>query len=123
MALKFYGMRQPACTQRLLTTLAEKGIDFEFILCKRMGCHQRGGSAKYLQSLDNNLAVYNQILSKQKYLAGEEFTLTDLYYLPHGTQALKYGFQDLLGKYPHLYKRWEGLQARDSSKQLVAGAA
>lgn len=32
MVLKLYGMREATCTQRVLTTLAEKGIGFEFII-------------------------------------------------------------------------------------------
>ncbi|KAF7880685.1 uncharacterized protein EAF01_011954 [Botrytis porri] len=215
MGLKLYGMHQATCTQRVLTTLAEKGVDCEFILVNLMTGEQKSPShlekqpfgkipvldddgfliyesraickyiarkyfdkgtklipaegdvkdygsfeqacsieqayfdaetfglwfeyyikpgrgfgatspelvQKYLQTLDNNLAVYDQILSKQKYLAGDEFTLADLYHLPHGTQALKYGFQDLLAKYPHVNKWWEGLQARDSWKGVVAAAA
>ncbi|KAM0181322.1 hypothetical protein ACHAPC_007366 [Botrytis cinerea] len=208
MGLKLYGMRQATCTQRVLTTLAEKGVDYELILVNLMAGEQKAPSylekqpfgkvpvlddngfliyesraickylarkyadkgtklipaegdvkgygsfeqacsieqayldvetfglcargwgatspeavQKHLQTLDNNLAVYDQILSKQKYLAGDEITLADLYHLPHGTQALKYGFQDLLGKYPHVNKWWEGLQARDSWKEVVAAAA
>ncbi|KAM0123773.1 hypothetical protein ACHAP3_010877 [Botrytis cinerea] len=197
MGLKLYGMRQATCTQRVLTTLAEKGVDYELILVNLMAGEQKAPSylekqpfgkvpvldddgfliyesraiCKYLarkyadkgtklipaegdvkgygsfeqvslwsiargwgatspeavqnhlQTLDNNLAVYDQILSKQKYLTGDEITLADLYHLPHGTQALKYGFQDLLGKYPHVNKWWEGLQARDSWKEVVAAAA
>ncbi|KAM0123491.1 hypothetical protein ACHAO1_011282 [Botrytis cinerea] len=197
MGLKLYGMRQATCTQRVLTTLAEKGVDYELILVNLMAGEQKAPSylekqpfgkvpvldddgfliyesraickylarkyadkgtklipaegdvkgygsfeqvslwsiargwgatspeavQKHLQTLDNNLAVYDQILSKQKYLTGDEITLADLYHLPHGTQALKYGFQDLLGKYPHVNKWWEGLQARDSWKEVVAAAA
>ncbi|KAF7933951.1 uncharacterized protein EAE98_003660 [Botrytis deweyae] len=215
MGLKLYGMRQATCTQRVLTTLAEKGVDCEFILINLMTGEQKSPShlekqpfgkvpvldddgfliyesraickylarkyadkgtklipaegdvkgyglfeqacsmeqayfdtetfglwfenfikpargwgatspelvQKHLQTLDNNLAVYDQILSKQKYLAGDEFTLADLYHLPHGTQALKYGFQDLLAKYPHVNKWWKGIQARDSWKEVVAAAA
>ncbi|ESZ91656.1 putative Glutathione S-transferase [Sclerotinia borealis F-4128] len=212
MGLKLYGMRQATCTQRVLTTLAEKGIDFELIIVNLMAGEQREPShlamqpfgkvpvldddgfliyesraickylarkyadkgtnlipaegdpkayglfeqacsieqnyfdaeafglwfekfikparglgatneenvQKHIQTLDKNLAAYEQILSKQKYLAGDEFTLADLYHLPHGSQALKYGFQGLLGKYPHVNKWWEGIQARDSWKKASA---
>lgn len=78
---------------------------------------------KHIETLDGNLAAYEQILSKQKYLAGDSFTLADLYHLPHGSQALQYGYQDLLPKYPHVQKWWEGLRERESWKGVEAKAA
>lgn len=36
------------------------------------------------KDLDTVLAVYDKILAEQKYLAGGELTLADLFHLPNG---------------------------------------
>lgn len=36
--------------------------------------------------LEQKLDVYERILSKQKYLAGDEFTLADLFHVPWGVR-------------------------------------
>lgn len=35
-------------------------------------------------ALDTTLSFYEEILSKQKYLTGDEISLTDLFHLPNG---------------------------------------
>ena len=37
-----------------------------------------------IAQLEPKLDVYEQILSKQKYLAGDELTLADLFHIPYG---------------------------------------
>jgi glutathione S-transferase len=56
------------------------------------------------KTLQGKLAVYDAILSTQKYLAGAEPTLADLYHLPYGTLLLGQGFPWLEDKatFPHL---------------------
>jgi glutathione S-transferase len=75
---------------------------------------------KALNLLDTNLAVYEKILSKQKYLAGDEITLADLYHLPYGVEAWEVGLRDVIRKYPHVTKWFENLQLRDSWKRVLA---
>lgn len=41
MGLKLYGMRQATCTQRVLITLAEQGVDYEFIVVNLFAGEQR----------------------------------------------------------------------------------
>ncbi|KAG6825609.1 hypothetical protein H0H93_000478, partial [Arthromyces matolae] len=38
-----------------------------------------------IKKLDAKLDVYDKILGKQKYLAGDELTLADLFHIPYGT--------------------------------------
>ncbi|KAG6839674.1 hypothetical protein H0H93_005151, partial [Arthromyces matolae] len=38
-----------------------------------------------IKKLDAKLDVYDKILGKQKYLAGDELTLADLFHVPYGT--------------------------------------
>ncbi|KAF9475961.1 thioredoxin-like protein [Pholiota conissans] len=46
---------------------------------------------KLIATLTTKLGVYDKILSKQKYLAGNEITLADLYHLPYGYMLPKAG--------------------------------
>lgn len=68
------------------------------------------------------LAVYENILAKQKYLAGNEFTLADLYHLPYGVEALEVGLKGLIDNYPHVARWFEGLQARVSWGKVLAAS-
>jgi glutathione S-transferase len=77
---------------------------------------------RYLDLVDINLAVYDKILSKQKYLAGDEISLADLYHLPHGVLASTVGLKEVMDRYPYVVKWFEGLQARDSWKKVNASA-
>jgi glutathione S-transferase len=44
-----------------------------------------------MAELGKKLDVYEQILSKQKYLAGDEVTLADLFHLPYAELLPKAG--------------------------------
>ncbi|KAH1890820.1 hypothetical protein KXW04_002944 [Aspergillus fumigatus] len=53
-----------------------------------------------LAQLDQTLQGYERVLSKQKYLAGDEVTFADLSHLPYGVFVEQFGFADLIAKYP-----------------------
>lgn len=53
-----------------------------------------------LAQLDQTLQGYERVLSKQKYLAGDEVTFADLSHLPYGVFMEQFGFADLIAKYP-----------------------
>ncbi|KAI9052235.1 hypothetical protein LZ554_003592 [Drepanopeziza brunnea f. sp. 'monogermtubi'] len=55
---------------------------------------------KHAADLGAAFAVYNDILAKTAYLAGDSVTLADLYHLPYGKMAKGVGFADLFAKYP-----------------------
>jgi glutathione S-transferase len=70
--------------------------------------------ATYAAKLEDTLRIYDGILAKQRYLAGEELTLADLFHLPYGVLNQKTGFKELYDKYPNT-KRWLAeLEARES---------
>ena len=56
----------------------------------------------HLEKLDAKLGVYDTILSKQKYLAGDEITLADLFHLPYGSRLYNINQGDLLEKRPNV---------------------
>jgi len=70
--------------------------------------------AKYAKSLDSTLAVYDQILAKQAYLAGGEVTLADLFHLSLGKLLKELGFPELFGRYANVTRWLDDLSARPS---------
>ncbi|KAI0301306.1 glutathione S-transferase [Russula brevipes] len=65
-----------------------------------------------LPVLESKLDVYEVILSKQKYLAGDEVTLADLFHLPYCSflfDQFKYGN---LERRPHLKRWWDDISNR-----------
>ncbi|KAK2467385.1 hypothetical protein APHAL10511_000620 [Amanita phalloides] len=70
--------------------------------------------AKHVKNLDTKLDGYERILSKQKYLAGDELTHADLFHLPYGTLIYEAGYGDLIDKRPSVKKWFEELRQRDS---------
>jgi glutathione S-transferase len=71
-----------------------------------------------ITSLEETLAVYDGILAKQAYLAGDELTLADLFHLSYGTMIKDIGFGSSFDKFPNVKKWFEGLQARESWKSV-----
>ncbi|KAF4168457.1 hypothetical protein CNMCM6936_002167 [Aspergillus lentulus] len=75
-----------------------------------------------LAQLDRTLQGYERLLSKQKYLAGDEITFADLSHLPYGVFVEQFGFADLIAKYPRFQKYWEDLKSRESWKKVAASS-
>ncbi|KAH7156359.1 glutathione S-transferase [Dactylonectria macrodidyma] len=73
-----------------------------------------------LDALDTALQGYERILSQQRYLAGDEITLADLFHLPFGGLVEPLGFGELVAKYPAVEKWWNGLKGRESWKKVGA---
>ncbi|KAJ4309124.1 hypothetical protein N0V84_011690 [Fusarium piperis] len=71
-----------------------------------------------LKDLDTALQGYERILSKQKYLAGDDITVADLFHLPYGAMSEPFGFGELLAKYPATEKWWNDLKERESWKKV-----
>jgi len=73
----------------------------------------------YIESLRGKLDAYEAILSKQKYLAGDEITLADLFHLPYGS-ALKICKVDFMEdeSRPNLVRWWKDISSRPSWQSL-----
>ncbi|KAF8711471.1 hypothetical protein AX14_013276 [Amanita brunnescens Koide BX004] len=76
---------------------------------------------KHVATLSERLDVYEQILSKQKYLAGDELTLADLFHLPFGTKLYAAGHGDLIDSRPHVKSWFEKLTKRESWQAVKDG--
>ncbi|THU84199.1 glutathione S-transferase [Dendrothele bispora CBS 962.96] len=67
-----------------------------------------------IATLSTKLDVYERILSKQKFLAGDEITLADLFHLSYG-ELLAAGGSDLLSsKGPNVARWWKDVSSRAS---------
>ncbi|CAE6525846.1 unnamed protein product [Rhizoctonia solani] len=58
---------------------------------------------------------YERILSKQKYLAGDTFTLADLFHLPY-CQIISVIEPQIINSKPHVKAWWDDISSRDSWK-------
>ncbi|KAF7762470.1 hypothetical protein Agabi119p4_9063 [Agaricus bisporus var. burnettii] len=71
-------------------------------------------------SLAAKLDVYDEILSKQKYIAGENVTLADLFHLPYGSLLAPAGI-NLIQERPHVARWFNELQNRPSWQAIKDG--
>ncbi|KAI5123836.1 hypothetical protein M0805_009128 [Coniferiporia weirii] len=81
--------------------------------------------AEYVEALKDSLKAYEVILSKQKYLAGDEFTLADLFHLPYGTVLTEYTDFTGLEATPNVARWWKDIYGRPSWQSVITspGAA
>ncbi|CAE6472752.1 unnamed protein product [Rhizoctonia solani] len=68
---------------------------------------------KYITTLTNKLEGYERILSKQKYLAGDNITLADLFHLPYGSHVNNID-PNILGSNPNVKRWWDDISSRPS---------
>ncbi|PMD18667.1 putative glutathione S-transferase [Hyaloscypha hepaticicola] len=120
--LKAYGLFEQACSlEEFYFDPAASAIAFEKIFKKWKGLGEPDEAelAKHAAALDKTLAVYEGILSKTKYLAGDELTLADLFHVPYGKMTRDAGYLSTFEKYPHVAKWFDGLLARESWKKVT----
>jgi len=68
---------------------------------------------KHIADLSGKLDVYDNILSKQKYLAGDEITLVDFFHLPAGFTLGNLGTNIMESK-PNVARWYKDISSRDS---------
>ncbi|KAH7928889.1 glutathione S-transferase [Leucogyrophana mollusca] len=72
--------------------------------------------------LEAKLNAYDSILAKQKYLAGSQVTLADLFHLPFGHMFGSMGI-DALEKQPNVARWWKDISSRESWAAVKDGVA
>jgi glutathione S-transferase len=97
------------CCYQPLTTNRRRGVEGDADLVSTLS-----------SKLETVLAVYETILSTQKYLARGELTLADLYHLPYGILIKTLGFAEMFASYPHLNEWFDGLSARKSWMKTIS---
>lgn len=71
-------------------------------------------------ALDTTLSFYEEILSKQKYLTGDEISLTDLFHLPNGAALMAGRWKEMFERYPDTDRWFKGLQQRETWQKAAA---
>ncbi|KAL1641693.1 Glutathione S-transferase hmp2 [Diplodia intermedia] len=120
-----YGRFEQACSvEQSCFAAAAETIGTELVIrpMKGLGAPDEARVAQAEKDLDIVLAVYDEILAKQRYLAGDELTLADLFHLPNGA-ALKGGkWKEIFNKYPNVDKWFTKLQERETWVKAAAEA-
>ncbi|KAH7929516.1 glutathione S-transferase [Leucogyrophana mollusca] len=99
------------------------GIVFEKVFKIRRGLQTNEARvAELATSLNSKLEAYEVILSKQKYLAGDNVTLADLFHLPYGSMLRPAGHGELLEKHPNVARWWNDITNRPSWLAVKDGA-
>ncbi|KAL5083467.1 hypothetical protein Trisim1_001457 [Trichoderma cf. simile WF8] len=76
-----------------------------------------------LATLAQKLDVYDRaILAKQKYMAGDTFTLVDIFYMPLMSYMFRMGFGHMITDRANVKAWWESVSSRDSWKRFGVGA-
>ncbi|TCD67246.1 hypothetical protein EIP91_000323 [Steccherinum ochraceum] len=77
---------------------------------------------KLIDSLNKTLDVYDQILAKQKYVAGDDITLVDLFHITYGNFLHTKGFINLEDeKRPNVRRWWRDITSRPSWQAVKDG--
>ncbi|EJD00506.1 glutathione S-transferase [Fomitiporia mediterranea MF3/22] len=77
-------------------------------------------ATEYASTLEKKLEGYERILSKQKYLAGNDLTLADLLHLPYGSLITEQiGFKGLQAT-PNVACWWNDISSRETWKAVQA---
>lgn len=73
------------------------------------------------EKLGKVLDVYEDRLSKSKYLAGDHFTLADLHHFPYTANLMKTHKASLITSRPHVLAWWEDISSRPAWKKTAEG--
>ncbi|KAH8826495.1 glutathione S-transferase [Flagelloscypha sp. PMI_526] len=76
---------------------------------------------KNFEKLEEKLLAYDKILSKQRYLAGDNISLADIHHLPHAHALTTYHKRNIIAEFPHVDRWIKELQGRESWKAVVDG--
>jgi glutathione S-transferase len=68
------------------------------------------------KKLSAKLDIYDTDLAKQKYMAGDEFALVDIFYMPYTEKLFEAGVGDLITSRPNVKAWWERISSRATWK-------
>ncbi|KIJ10791.1 hypothetical protein PAXINDRAFT_172063 [Paxillus involutus ATCC 200175] len=114
---------QAASTETSNFDPSVSGLAWELKFTMWFGGKTDEARAKSLQTqLAGKLDAYEVILSKQKYLGGDEITLADLFHLPYGTIVLDIGIDEFSSR-PNVKKWWDAVSSRPTWVAVKDGVA
>ncbi|KAE9387994.1 glutathione S-transferase-like protein [Gymnopus androsaceus JB14] len=67
-----------------------------------------------IAGLSSKLKAYEDLLSRQRYLAGDELTLADIYHIPGGAMLTSAGSNIMTRKGPNITRWWNEISSRPS---------
>ncbi|KAJ7611103.1 glutathione S-transferase [Mycena polygramma] len=114
--LKAYALFEQAASIELTNfdpTAARWGLEMVIKPTIRSEKGDNAVAAEQLAVLEKKLEVYEAILGKQRYLAGETLTLADLFHLPYAPM-LAAGGCDIMTRTPNVARWYNELIARPS---------
>lgn len=93
----------------------------QLLVLPRMGL---GGDMELVRDckgkLEKVLDVYEETLSRSKYLTGESFTIADLSHLPNTRFLMEEGgMEDLIKRRENVYSWWMDISSRPSWKKVM----
>ncbi|KAG7451460.1 glutathione S-transferase [Guyanagaster necrorhizus] len=89
-------------------------VGMEKIINPRKGIQTNEATVEAaLASLSAKLDVYDVILAKQKYLAGDDVTLADFFHIPWGVLLVVAG-SDIMESKPNVARWWKDITSRPS---------
>ncbi|KAL7907553.1 glutathione S-transferase [Trichoderma velutinum] len=76
-----------------------------------------------LNTLTQNLDVYDRaILAKQEYMAGDAFSIVDIFYMPLMSYLFRMGFGNMITDRANVKAWWDSVSSRGSWKRFGVGA-
>jgi len=82
--------------------------------------HDQAIVDKHISDLSGKLDVYDKILSKQKYIAGDEITLADIYHIPIGSLLGGLGY-NIIDSKPNVARWFKEISSRASWQAVKDG--
>ncbi|KAK4586739.1 hypothetical protein RGQ29_023775 [Quercus rubra] len=73
-----------------------------------------------MEKLGKVLDVYEERLSKSKYLAGENYSLADLHHIPHLVYFMKTSKANAITSRPHVNAWWNDISSRPATVKISA---
>ncbi|KAL8783526.1 MAG: hypothetical protein Q9213_004572 [Squamulea squamosa] len=122
---KAYGRFEQACSvEQSYFAAASETIGTELVIkkMKSLGPPDEARVAQAEADLNEVFGYYDKVLAKQRYLAGDELTLVDLFHLSNGSALKAFGYKGAFEKYPNVDKWFTGLQDRETWIKAAAQA-
>ncbi|PIL35005.1 hypothetical protein GSI_02792 [Ganoderma sinense ZZ0214-1] len=79
----------------------------------------------YKTKLEGRMDAYDAMLSKTKFLAGDDLTMADLFHLPYESFLKEQGFDFVSGestRWPNVARWWKEIASRPSWKKVIASS-
>lgn len=70
------------------------------------------------KKLSDKLDIFDALLAKQKYMGGNNFSLIDIFYMPHTEKLFEAGEGELITSRPNVKAWWDRISSRSTWKTV-----